>query len=316
MLIIHSIKNIFRLQLIVVIGLCLCNYHTQSQTLSATLNRDKILIGEQISLELKADGINLQQYHLKQWFNVADTFNSFEVLQRNDIDTIKVGSKTGFIQKIVLTSFDSGYWQIPSLNLVLENQLNNSLINLSTNSLYVTVLSVNVDSLKDFHDIKAIEIVEKYTDWKLIITIILALVIAFFTFLWFKSKKQILPSTNKLSTEPTHQWALTQIDLLLQEQLLEKHSYSLFYTKLIQISKTFTDATLKMNSQFKTVDEYSILLKGKLGNETMQTQYFQLLRLSNAVKFAKYIPNNQQNNDAVKTVVNMIHTLHKTSSKA
>lgn len=314
--IIQIIQKKFCFKLVVTLGLCLCDYYAHSQTLSATLNRDKILIGEQISLELKAEGLDLQQYHLKQWFNVADTFNSFEVLQRKTIDTIKVGSNTGFAQKIVLTSFDSGYWQIPSFNLVLESKLNNALINFSTNSLYVTVLPVIVDSLKDFHDIKGIETVETYTDWKLIIAIVLTLVIVFFAILWFKSKKQILPSKNSLFNEQPDQWALAQIDLLLQEQLLEKHDYNLFYIKLIQISKTYTDATLKMNSQFKTVDECTIMLKGRLGNEIIQTQYFQLLRLSNAVKFAKYIPNTQQNTDAVRTVVNMIHTLHKSPSNA
>lgn len=313
---VQSIQKILSIKLLVLIGLCICTNNAQTQTLSATLNRDKILIGEQVVLELKADGINLQQYQLKQWFNVADTFNSFEIVQRNSLDTIKIGSNTGFVQKFVLTSFDSGYWQIPSFDLVLQNKLNDSLINFSTNSLYVTVLPVNVDSLQDFHDIKDIETVENYVDWKFLIAIALALIIAFFVFLWFRSKKKIQPTANNFSNQPAHQWALAQIDLLLQEQHLEKGNYKIFYSQLIQICRTFTDSELKMLTQHTTIDEYMLAVKGRLGNENMQTQYFQLLRLSNVVKFAKYVPTTTQSNDAVNTAVTLIHTLHKISSKA
>lgn len=304
-------KYYVNLKYTIICVLC-CMYYSNvaAQKISANIDRNKILIGEQITLQLKAEQIDLTKYTLEKWFVLSDTFNHFEVVQKNRIDTIGVGSKTDFIQIIQLTSFDSGYWQMPQFEIQLQDIATGIVTPFSTNVLQVAVLPVDVTSLKDYHDIKTIETVTIAKDWRWLIVAVVGAVVLFFLILWLLSKKKKIKPI-AVNNTPTHTWALSEIEKLVDKKLVEQEQYPLFYTELILICKSFSDATLKINSTATTVDEYMLQLKGRVGNETIQLQYFQLLRLSNAVKFAKYIPAPNNNQDAVETAKAFIKTLHQ-----
>lgn len=307
----NSISAKWKILCIAVILLCcICSY-TIAQKITATINRDKILIGEQVQLDLKADDIDLTKYTIKQWFALADTFNHIEIIQRGAIDTIKVGSNTGFIQKIQLTSFDSGYWQFPAFAIALEKKSNGSIQTFSTLPLNLSVLPIDVSNLKDYHDIKDIEEVPEESDWKTIAAIAALVVICFFGILWLLSKKKKTPSTTIPTGQSPYDWALSQIEELLKKQLIEQQQYKLFYTELISICRNFSDAQLGLKTTAKTTDEYMLLLKGRIGTEPVQLQYFQLLRLSDAVKFARFIPFTQQNETSITIAKTFIHTLNQ-----
>jgi hypothetical protein len=47
-----------------------------SQTFKAEVDREKILIGEQIALTIKVEGVKAQQDFVRNWVNLPDTFKS------------------------------------------------------------------------------------------------------------------------------------------------------------------------------------------------------------------------------------------------
>ena len=53
------------------------------QTVKASVDRDSIVIGEQIKLKFVAEGLN--HWSIVQWIQVADTFNHFELVERNQV---------------------------------------------------------------------------------------------------------------------------------------------------------------------------------------------------------------------------------------
>jgi hypothetical protein len=291
---------------------CLCNAAI-AQKISASINRDKILIGETVQLELKADDIDLSKFTIKQWFIVADTFNHIEITQRGSIDTIKVGSNTGFIQKMQITSFDSGFWQIPAFTIELENKIDGKINLISTFPLELTVLPVDVGNMKDYHDIKDIEEVQIENDWRIIAALAAIALISFFGLLWVLSrkKKNVIQQVAIPSGQTPYDWAIEQIEQLVGKQLVEQQQYKLFYTELIGICRNFSDAQLGLKTSARTTDEYMVLLKGRIGTEPVQVQYFQLLRLSDAVKFAKYIPMSLQNEESIAGAKIFINTLNQ-----
>ncbi len=300
-----------KLLLVVFVLCCLCNT-VIAQKISASINRDKILIGEAVQFELKADNIDLTKFNIKQWFVVADTFNHIEITQRGSIDTIRVGSNTGYIQKMQITSFDSGYWQIPVFTIELENKIDGKINTITTLPLNITVLPVDVTNLKDYHDIKDIEEVQLENDWRIIAAIAAMALLSFFGLLWlFSKRKQQIPQVKIPANQTPYTWAMHQIEQLLQKQLLEHQQHKLFYTALIGICRNFSDAQLGIKTTAKTTDEYMLLLKGRIGTEPVQTQYFQLLRLSNAVKFAKFVPTIQQDEESITAAKTFINTLHQ-----
>lgn len=304
-------RNLVKLLLVVFILCCLYT-SAIAQKISASINRDKILIGEPVELTLKADDIDLIKFNIKQWFIVSDTFNHIEIIQRGAIDTIRVGSNTGYIQKIQLTSFDSGYWQIPAFAIELERKIDGKISAFSTQPLTLSVLPVDVTNLKDYHDIKDIEEVQIENDWRIIAAIAAMALLSFFSLLWmFSKRKKQVPVVKIPSNQKPYDWAMQQVEQLLEKQLLEQQQYKLFYTELIGICRGFSDAQLGLKTTAKTGDEYMLMLKGRIGTEPVQLQYFQLLRLSNAVKFAKFIPSNAQNEESVTIAKTFIYTLNQ-----
>jgi len=134
--------------LVVMLYSCLNSF---SQKVSATIDREKMLIGEQLELQLKVGDIDRKKTDILKWFSLPDTFNHMEVVTRFPIDTIKLGESFTYIQKIKLTSFDSGYWAFPDMSIVLNNQQSIAALPIS-----VAVLPVDVSNMVDYHDIKDI----------------------------------------------------------------------------------------------------------------------------------------------------------------
>ena len=101
---------------------------------------------------------------------------------------------------------------------------------------------------------------------------------------------------------------LQQIDNL--QLLIITHQYKQLFTQLIVITRNFSDAQLQISTLTKTTDEYMVLLKGKVGNEPTQVQYYQLLRLADAVKFAKFQPAESECLQALQAAKTLVTTIH------
>ncbi len=287
--------------------LLLASFHSFSQTVSATVNRDKILIGEQIEVQLKVDNIDPSKFLVDKWFDVPDSFNHFEVVKRFPIDTVPVAGNITYQQKIIITSFDSGSWYIPAFPISFTSKNVKA-----TDSILISVLPVDVSGLKDYHDIKDIIKVEPKTDWLMIGLIaggvIILVIIIILLVRYFKKRKTFVKSKPKQFGIAE---ALAQIDALQKEGLIEKGKHKLFFTKLIDICRSFSDVQLNIVTTDKTTDEYMIQLKGKIGTEPAQVKYFQLLRLADAVKFAKFIPSGAEPDEAIVTGKSFLQTIYQ-----
>src|SRR4051794_23294278 len=60
-------------------------FSAAAQQVSATIDRDKILLGEQVTLQLKAEEIRTEDNPIVAWFNLPDTINHLEVVKRSAI---------------------------------------------------------------------------------------------------------------------------------------------------------------------------------------------------------------------------------------
>src|SRR5215831_7443786 len=118
----------------------------KAQIATATLDRNKILIGEQVTLQLKAEDINTRMSFLQDWFNIPDTTSHFEVVKRDPVDTVEVAGFTTYMQKITVTSFDSGKWKLPPQRLILQDRATGKQTLLQTDSVVLEVLPVDVSN--------------------------------------------------------------------------------------------------------------------------------------------------------------------------
>ncbi|MBC7720829.1 MAG: hypothetical protein H7068_02335 [Pedobacter sp.] len=288
--------------LLVVCGLF--GLSASAQKVKTTTSKLNIRIGEQFELKLTVEPANNTNLLIDTWFNIPDTFNHFEVLQRLPIDTLEVGGVKSYSQKILLTNYDTGLYQLPVFKIVMVDKQQ-----FATEPLPIKVLPVDISNMQDYHGIKEIIEVEPETDWLLYaeigVGIVLFIALFFFVIRYFGKKKPINSVNQKaLSVDDI----LQQIDAL--QSLIQTHQYKQLFTQLIVITRNFSDNQLQILTLTKTTDEYMVLLKGKVGNEPTQVQYFQLLRLADAVKFAKFQPAASECLQALQAAKTLVNTMH------
>jgi hypothetical protein len=274
-----------------------------AQQVSATIDRDKILLGEQITLQIKAENINIQDNPVAAWFNLPDTIHHLEVVKRSAIDTVDVDGSTTYMQNIVITSFDSGNWVLPAMQLKLQN--NNTV--LTTDSFAIEVLPVDVSNLQQYHEMKDIIPVEVTTDWRryIIFAVILIAMAIFIYYLTRRKKKK--PVVAKLAVKPSlFEDTIAKLEALQKEHL----PATVFYARLDTICRTYLQEQLYIRALHLTQDELTQQLSTYLQPQDVRTPFYQLLRLMNAVKFARYTPPAAQQAESINTAKATIQYIH------
>jgi hypothetical protein len=179
---------------------------------------------------------------------------------------------------------------------------------LQTDSLVLEVLPVDVSNMQNYHDVKDILDVEVKPNYWLFVAIAASvIVLAILIWLMVKGSKKKKPESPKPAYKGTPlEHALQQIKELNGENLPAKRQVKLFYTRLSDILRNYFNDRFGVHSSQATSDELMILLSVYLQDEKYRTQFYQFLRLTDAVKFAKYIPSNEQNEKAIKTAVDTL----------
>ncbi len=86
------------------------------QTVEVSLNRNSILIGEQISFGLK---VKLPSVGYKANFSIPDSVVHFDIIRKDPLKAVK--NESALEQIITFTSFDSGKWYFPSLPVLITD---------------------------------------------------------------------------------------------------------------------------------------------------------------------------------------------------
>lgn len=276
-----------------------------SQTVSASLDRDKILLGEQVTVELKAENINTQSFPILAWFSLPDTSHHIEVVKRSPIDTVVVNGSTSYVQNITLTSFDSGDWKLPPLFVILQNS-NKKNDTLKANELSLEVLPVDVTDMQEYHPMKDIINVDVQPDYLSVAGIVLLVLLAGIAvwYFFFRKKKE------KTVLQPVAARSLFETTIEQLEKLQKENPPAqAFYTRLDEICRAFFQNQLHMRAMQLTSDEMMIQLNVYIQQES-RTSFYQLLRLISAVKFAKYQPGEVQKTADINTAKEAVEHIY------
>lgn len=280
-------------------------YAGDAQKISVTADRTKILLGEQIVVQLKAEDINDKTDFLQNWFLFNDSSEHIKIVKKEPVDTIEINGLNTYLQKIIITSFDSGRWQITPPPVIVQNRATGSTTVLKADSLFIEVLPVDVSGLMDYHVLKDIIDVDAKPDYLLYILIaVSAIVLAVLVWLYFKqlSKKKLQP-VKAVYKGTALEHALKKIKELQQQNLSAKGQVKLFYTGLSEICREYFSEQLNIKASNITSDELMVAIIVYLQDEKRRTAFFQLLRLIDAVKFAKYLPDETQYDEAIVTAI-------------
>jgi hypothetical protein len=269
-------------------------------TIKASVDKNKILIGEPIQLTIEA----YQTPGSVKRFIEIDSIAHFEILENPDIDT--TDNTGGWNIKAVyrITSFDSGHWVIPSF--VLSE-------NVKTDTIPVDVIFSDFDPKQDYHDIKDIIEVNPPDDknkqwWWYAVgggVIVLAAVLYFL----LKKKKVTSADKPKITIDPYDE-AIRDLERLQKEKPAPKE----YYSKLTNIFRLYVFRKKGILSLQKTTDDLIIQLKVLNLDTGQYDKLSQSLRLSDFVKFAKYIPSADDDRNSFEEIKKSIMTIEKTET--
>lgn len=244
-------------------------------TVKASIDRSQILIGEPIRLTLEAD---IPENEAIRFFQ-TDSMPHFEFLSKQKIDTSNTGRGTVLSQIIHITSWDSGHWVIPSFRLGE---------NIVTDTLPVDVGFSPFSPEQPYHDTKEIievnpqEEKQKIKWWYIVGGVVLLMLLLI---LLFRKKKKPVVTAIEQPIDP-YKEAMSQLEQLQKEKPDTKQ----YYSRLVDVFRKYIDAKKGIHSLQATADDLVTQLKSLNLQKEQFDDLAKSLRLSDFVKFAKYVP--------------------------
>jgi hypothetical protein len=269
--------------------------HAQNKiSVKASADKNKILIGGRIHLLLEAEFPSGSAIH----FFSIDSIPHFVIIKKEKTDTEKTANGISLKQELQLTGFDSGHWVIPSF--VLDKKI-------KTDPVPVDVIFSDFDPSKDYHDIKnIIELPEeKNQGWWILPAIISVVVIA--AMIWLLRKKKSSAEIAPASKIDPYKEAMQQLQQILKKIGSTKEYYSL----LTDTFRFYIFRKKGILSLQKTTDDLIVQLRDLNLDKELFTQLSQSLQLGDSVKFAKFIPSEQDNKmifETIKTAIEKIES--------
>ena len=289
--------------------LCSC-LPVAAQTVKTFIDKQDILIGEQLNYKVVATfpegAFNVH------WLNAADSMPHFELVDKSKIDTSSENGNTVLQQTLTLTSFDSGKWNTPSFIINFNPVKDDTAINLFTDSLSVNVGYAAADSTNQLRDIKPIQdvIIKSYFWYYVAGGVLLAAIIVFLLWWYFKNRKK-QPSPEFKGKLSPYDEAMQELDKLKMLNLQQPEHIKQYHSKLAEIFKWYISRRQNLNVMNKTTGDVLVHLSSNhLPQETVAA-VAAALRTGDAVKFAKYLPIDEESNEAlarIKTVISFMHT--------
>lgn len=275
----------------------------QAQVLvKASVDRDKILIGEPVILTLDVRTPLGQQV---TWFGL-DSLPHFEFIEKGKIDTTESVDGKKWLQQVIITSYDSGYWQVPMLEIKVGDKTYFS------DSVGITVTYTPDDLSQEYRDIKEIEEVPAegigYIPWVIGGATLIA--IGVIVFLFMRKKKTVTTPQAPVIKLTPYDEAMKAIEELRKSSLTSQEEVKIYYTKLNDVLRVFIMRKLNIATLEKTNDELVVELRKQRFQEDHFRELTFALQVADYVKFARYQPGTEDNEKNLTTIQSAIKTLN------
>ena len=260
---------------ICILILLLINSKAWTQEISVDTNI--IFVGQQVEIKI-SNNIKNSEF----WPNFNDTLvKGLEIVQ-SDFDTLS----EEIIQKIIITSWDSGSYYIPPIKFSATSK---------SNALIINVLSLDIDANSELKDIKGP--LDDNIGWSdiwpwLLLTLIILLSI--FTYKKYFNKKKKTVVVKKNIQTPAHVLALNALKKLENKKLIDKKDIKEYYSSISEIIRRYIENRFNFPALELTTYEILDIITANIKKEE-SISLKNILEISDLVKFAKKIPNQNEN---------------------
>ncbi len=305
-----KLKHIF----IFVALLCGAQLLAQDVQVAATMDTNKIRLGEHAHIDLYISHKSKQKNLQIQWPRISDTLRKeVEVVNISPIDTtIPDKSKPEWImehQRITITSIDSGFWAIDPFFFVVNKDTSKPL---STDPLLLEVYTIPVDTAEaSIRDIKATfdepfnwREYLPYAYWCLaalaIVTVVILLVYKF-------GKKKEVVIKEMRPKEPPHITALRNLEEIRNKKLWREGKYKEYHTLISDTLRMYIEGRYGVSAMELTSDEIFKVMNSQVIDGISKDKLKQVLTLADYVKFAKVIPIDVENEMSLTSAFDFVN---------
>ncbi len=285
-------------RIILVTGLLLISCFVSAQTtpsITVSVDKNRIMLGEPFHLKIEA----ILPRDAKPF--TLDSIPHFEFLEKPVfLPTVENGSML-MHGTATLTSFDSGHWEIPSIVITAK---------LRSDPIPIDVIFSDFDPNQDYHDIKDIIQVKKKKQYPWLWWAAGGGLLLLILLKYLLRKKKPVAIIKPVVVADPYEEAMRGLESLKDSHM----DLKTFHSRLIDIFRLYLFRRKGILSLQKTTNDLVLQIKTlDIGKEQFD-KLSQSLRLADFVKFAKYIPGENDNREVLEDIRNAIMTIEKTCS--
>jgi hypothetical protein len=239
-------------------------------------------------IEKPGEGVNLGQFEIKDYKIYDPVLDQGRILQKYEY---------------VVSVFDTGSFVIPPFPVAYfptDSIADYKIITASAIKIYVE--SVIQDEERQLRDIKP-PINIPYNYFLLISVIGSVLLISLIMYLGYRLYRKRKETGYLLKppepAKPAHEVALNALSDLMEKDLVSKGFVKQFYSEISEIVRRYIEGRYFVRALEETSTEILLELEGQELSEIAYQNVRELLQLSDLVKFAKYLPTDEENENVV-----------------
>lgn len=271
-------------------------------SLKASVDRNHMLLGEQVRLSLRYT--YPAQIKPEALPAIPDSLGHFEVTDSLKADTVTNGGWVSITRTYVLTSFDSGHWVIPVLSFSAGNKTAFS----DTVGVEVATFALSGNDYNDIRDI--FETPGSNKPWLWWLAGLLALAAFGAWLLVYRRRKKGDAPAETPGLLPPYDQAMKDLEILEGEKMFQKGQVKDYYSRLNAILRVYLDRKFNMRVMQQTSDDMLLKLKAAGLDREDLGRLTSVLRISDAVKFARYGSSEDESGESLRTTGQIIKTIH------
>ena len=272
------------------------------------IQKDTLLIGDQASFSFKTKVPPGSKFYLQNL--QRDVGNGVELAGSPLVDTLKSDSGGTELQTtFTFTSFDSGSHVIPIINGYLENPDGSiDTVTFDAGKLEVTTIQIDTTSYKPF-DVKDQMVypytVKEFLPWGGMLIAFVAIVLLVLR--WWKRWRKKRSLFGKV-VEPDSPYiaALKELEKIRNQKLWQNNQMKLYYTRITDVLREYIEARFGLQAMEKTSAEIIKELQPEGIEKSEYDSLKELLEVADLVKFAKYVPSELENENAIPRAIRFI----------
>ena len=301
-------KKIILLIWLSAVGTLLCSAQ-EDNGLQSRLSRDSILIGDQIEWTLDSSLAPGESARVSK--PGEQPVPGVEALGDLTVDTLSRKDGTLNLRgRVILTSFDSGSYELPPLYVLLA-RTDGSLDTLAYTGPRLAVNTIPIDTATfQAYDIKG-QIRYPLTFKEIIPWIGLALLLAALIWLlvrWIRMRRQNRDFFGKpVVQDPPHIVALRSLEKTRSQKLWQNGKQKQFYTQVTDALRQYIADRYQIAALEQTSAEMLRDLSEQPIDPALMEQMKDLFTTADFVKFAKHTASEQENENAIPTAIRFVN---------